>query len=407
MRRGEVEGLLILFLVVLVLVVLVVEGDRRHVEVGHGRSLGVDGKGGPPAGARGGALLAVIVDVLRGAVVGPRLGVLGRGVVGVGGRGERRTAVVAGGPGVVHHGATHRVWGHAVEAHGPWVGVVGVGATAAGTGTGDGNVLLDDRGRIVVDRRHSRGGGLGDIVGGRIVEGTMVEALITFQAGPWVVSHLGTVPSTGWMTLRWLLLLLLLLLLMMGHRGVDDLHLVILPRGSWTALFGTIFAAGANPIQVSSLEGGSSSRRESSSSSREVVPARRWGRLGAVDGGGGATRIAGITGEVEDRVGERPEIGARASGGDFGDLTSVGDDSMGVFVVFFAKGGVRRTFFGRHDEQQKWDVGSPRGAGATWTTDSDCSAMDGGARGIRLGGLHGEKMKRRRKEDKEEKRREE
>jgi hypothetical protein len=186
----------------------------------------------------------------------------------------------------------------------------------------------------------------------------MVEALITLQTGAWVVAHLGTLPSTGGMTLR---RLLLLLLMMMGHRGVDDLHLVILPRGSWTALFGTIFAAGANPIQISSLEGSRSSRRDGSSSSSssssrsssEVVPARRWGRLGAVDGGGGATRIAGITGEIKDRVGERPEIGTRTSGGDFGDLTSVGDDGMGVFVVLLDKGGVRRTFFGRHDEQQK------------------------------------------------------
>lgn len=165
----------------------------------------------------------------------------------------------------------------------------------------------------------------------------MVQALITLPAGARVVAHLRSLTATrpGGRPLS--------VGRSMAHAvGIGaDLHFV-LTRGTNDPRFGLFSAAfGSNAAKVSTFdEGGVQFKRD------RTLPARRP-RLGAVDGGGGTTRIAGVTCNVDQGGCRRSQDRLEALRSEVGDLTSVGKDDMGIFIIFLTEGGVRD--FSRHD----------------------------------------------------------
>lgn len=199
--------------------------------------------------------------------------------------------------GRVHNSTTHPR-NHTMKAHrSVVVRMIGVRATTARpVAVGDMDIL--DGGRsiprtlwrrrgIVVDGRRSRWRHIIGVLDGSRFNGgrTMIQALITLPTGAREVPHLGIFPSAGPRRRP------LHGGVMMAHSRIGaNLHFLVPGRAS-RSFFWTVFAVGANTFKFGPLGRRVNFKRD------RVFPARR-ARLGAVHGGGCATRVARIACDV-------------------------------------------------------------------------------------------------------------
>jgi hypothetical protein len=133
-------------------------------------------------------------------------------------------------------------------------------------------------------------------------------------------------------------------------------HLVFACRASTVISLWSILGSRTNSLQISPPQGGVEFKRAG------AFPARR-GRLGAVHGGSRATRIAGITSSLNERLsGRLLQVRLGTFGSEVGGLAGFRESSMSILVIILKESSLRN--LPRHDfSAAKARVGSPSGRG--------------------------------------------